>query len=39
MAEYDRVLGRCRGATADHALRAGEVTARLIAESAGVRVS
>ena len=37
MAEYDRALGRCRGATADHALRAGEVTARLIAEAAGVR--
>jgi dienelactone hydrolase len=37
MAEYDRALGRCRGATAEHALRAGEVTARLIAEAAGVR--
>ncbi|MHA6759981.1 alpha/beta hydrolase [Streptacidiphilus sp. PAMC 29251] len=38
MAEYDRGLGRCRGATAEHALRAGEVTARLIAEAAGVRL-
>ncbi|MFC1409760.1 alpha/beta hydrolase family protein [Streptacidiphilus sp. N1-12] len=38
MAEYDRGLGRCRGATAEHALRAGETTARLIAEAAGVRL-
>jgi dienelactone hydrolase len=36
MAEYDRALGRCRGATAEHALRAGETTARLIAEAAGL---
>lgn len=36
MAEYDRGLGRCRGATAEHALRAGETTARLIAEAAGL---
>ncbi|MFC1416575.1 alpha/beta hydrolase [Streptacidiphilus cavernicola] len=38
MAEYDRALGRCRGATAEHALRAGEVTARIIAEAAGARL-
>ena len=34
MAEYGRALGRTRGATAEHALRAGEVTARLIADAA-----
>ena len=34
MAEYDRAQGRTRGATAEHALRAGEVTARLIADAA-----
>ncbi|MEZ0090380.1 dienelactone hydrolase [Streptacidiphilus sp. EB129] len=34
LAEYDRALGRCRGATADHAVQAGEVTARLLARAA-----
>ncbi|MEY9967229.1 dienelactone hydrolase [Streptacidiphilus sp. MAP12-16] len=36
MAEYDRGLRRCRGATAEHALRAGEVTVGLLAEAAGL---
>ena len=34
LAEYDRELGRCRSASAGHAQRAGELTARLMAEAA-----
>ncbi|MFC5909108.1 alpha/beta hydrolase [Streptacidiphilus monticola] len=33
MAEYDRTLGRCRPATAEHALTAGAATARVIARA------
>jgi predicted esterase len=36
LAEYDHDLKRCRAATAVHAVAAGQLSARLIAEAAGV---
>ncbi|MFF3311106.1 alpha/beta hydrolase [Streptomyces sp. NPDC002952] len=34
MAEYDPVLGRCRRSRAEHAVRAGQQTARILAQAA-----
>ena len=36
LTEYDPVLGRCRRATASHAVAAGELSALMLAEAAGV---
>jgi len=34
--EYDQQLRRCRAATAEHAVAAGQLSARMIAEAAGI---
>jgi predicted esterase len=39
MSEYDSALRRCRPATADHAVAAGQLSARVLAAAAGVNVA
>jgi len=39
MAEYDPAVSRCRPATAGHAVAAGELSARMLAEAAGVSLA